>query len=200
MAARKKTTRKKAARRKAPARRSAGHQPERTRLAVGTLLAMFADYNPRTMKAHDFEALKQSLRDHDCIQEIVVNRRSRARGWPADATPTVVGGHQRIRAAKALDFKTLPVVYVDLDETAEKLLNVQLNRTGGHFEPEGLAELLRGVKAAGADLAASGLSTGELDALLEKSARRAAGEAQGRGRTRQQHECPECGHKWTATD
>ncbi len=41
-------------------------------------------------------------------------------------------GHQRVKAAEASGIEELPVVYVDLDDAAEKQLNIALNRiTGG---------------------------------------------------------------------
>ncbi len=76
-----------------------------------------ADYNPRNIGELNFNALKKSLEKFGMPQPIIVNRRS----------GVIVGGHQRLKAAKDLGWESVPVVYVDLSEPQEKALNVSLN-------------------------------------------------------------------------
>ena len=48
----------------------------------------------------------------------------------------IVGGHQRVRAARELGYKIVPVVHVCLPPDEERLLNLALNRTpSGREEP-----------------------------------------------------------------
>jgi DNA modification methylase len=54
----------------------------------------------------------------------------------AERRNIIIGGHQRYRAAKDLGYKTVPVVYVDLDEARERELNLRLNRNTGEFDLE----------------------------------------------------------------
>jgi ParB-like chromosome segregation protein Spo0J len=48
----------------------------------------------------------------------------------ANRDGTVIGGHQRIKAAERLGIPELPVIYVDLPKEKEKPLN-QVGRDGG---------------------------------------------------------------------
>ena len=87
-------------------------QPES--IATAALLGMGASYNPRRIDPDQLLALRRSLRTFGAIEPVVANRR----------TGRIVGGHQRVRAAEAEGFETLPVVWVDLDETGERQLNL----------------------------------------------------------------------------
>lgn len=44
--------------------------------------------NPRQISTHDFASLERSLKEFDCVEPIVVNRRDKQ----------IIGGHQRFRA------------------------------------------------------------------------------------------------------
>ena len=91
-----------------------------------------AEYNPRQMGDKQRLALEQSLDEFGFVQPIVVNER----------TGLVVGGHQRLQAALALDHKEVPVVYVDLTEEREKALNVALNKISGDWDYPALIDVL----------------------------------------------------------
>ena len=78
---------------------------------------MGATYNPRQMPESEMLSLRKSLREFGAVQPIIVNER----------TNTIVGGHQRVRAAALEGMETLPVVYVDLDPDKERSLNLALN-------------------------------------------------------------------------
>ncbi len=75
----------------------------------------------------------------------------------------LVGGHQRLKAATHLGWKTVPVVYVDLTDAEEKALNVTLNNTRitGYFT-DGLQPLLDEIQAELGDVAFSDLKLEEL--------------------------------------
>src|SRR5262245_32133502 len=103
---------------------------------------MGAPYNPRTMPAHELDALSRSMRQFGPVQPIVVNLR----------TGRIVGGHRRVKAAAAEGIATLPVVHVDLDDPSEKQLNLALNRIGGVFDTGAVAALLAELERGGLDL------------------------------------------------
>jgi hypothetical protein len=96
-----------------------------------------AKYNPRTITDTAFAGLKESLKKFGMPQPLVVNKRNNV----------LVSGHQRLKAAEALQWQTVPVVYVDLSPAEEKALNVTLNNQAisGTFT-EGLQELLQEIK------------------------------------------------------
>ncbi len=125
-------------------------------VATEALAGMAAPFNPRTISGHDLDALRRSLRFFGTVEPIVVNRRS----------GHIVGGHQRVKAAQAEGIDEMPVVYVDLDDPAEKQLNVALNRIHGEWDESKLEEILADLKTAGADLALTGFTEEELDELL----------------------------------
>src|ERR1039458_6918452 len=109
---------------------------------VSKLIGMGAPYNPRRIAPEQLAALRRSLRTFGVVEPVVANRRS----------GRIVGGHQRVRAAEAEGIETLPVVWVDLDETGERQLNLALNRISGEWDEPALAALLEELGAAGLDL------------------------------------------------
>lgn len=91
-----------------------------------------AAYNPRRISPVEFEKLKDSIRRNGFVEPAVVNRDG-----------TIVGGHQRVKAAQALGMGMIPCVRVDLDRDAERALNLALNRISGEWDEAALAEVLR---------------------------------------------------------
>jgi DNA modification methylase len=88
--------------------------------------------NPRIMPASEMESLCRSIRQWGMVEPLVVRR----------ADHMVIGGHQRLEAAKALGMIKVPVVFVDVDEHQAKALNIALNKIHGHWDLPKLAELL----------------------------------------------------------
>jgi hypothetical protein len=123
-----------------------------------------ADYNPRRMADDQMASLMRSLREFGWVEPVVVNTR----------TGLIVGGHQRVEAAKRLLDATkgkgrdrwakVPVVYVDLDAGKERALNVALNKISGEFDYPKLAELLQSLDVD--DMALTGFTPDDLDAML----------------------------------
>lgn len=124
------------------------------------LAAMAAPYNPRKMAPRELEALRASLRAFGVVQPIVVNRNG----------PRIVGGHQRVQAAMAEGLEALPVVWVDLDPSQERQLNLALNRIAGEWDEAALAGVLEELRAAGASLDLTGFGGREIDRLLRAMA------------------------------
>src|SRR5437899_8582356 len=89
-----------------------------------------ADYNPRRISDAEMQSLKRSIQRFGFVDPVVVNRR-RGKRWDAsERAAVIVGGHQRVRAARELGHRSVPVVYVDLPPDDEKLLNLALNKIG----------------------------------------------------------------------
>jgi hypothetical protein len=84
----------------------------------------FAEYNPREITEHDFEALKSSIKEFGFVEPVVANKSNRQ----------IIGGHMRVRAALELGLEKVPVVWVELDEVRAKILNLSLNRISGRWD------------------------------------------------------------------
>lgn len=128
-----------------------------------------APYNPRKdLKPSDaeYQKLKRSLAEFSCVEPLVWNERS----------GNLVGGHQRLKVMVAeFGAKTIQVSVVDLDDGAEKRLNLALNKVGGEWDPGRLAELLLDLRSAEAEMGATGFGDAEIESLI------AAGEAADKG-------------------
>ena len=113
--------------------------------------------NPRRISDAELEALTRSIGEFGFLDPVIARREDR----------TVIGGHQRLLAARRLGMKTVPVVLVDLTLEQSRLLNVALNKISGSWDDELLARLLADLKPIdGIDLTLTGFEEDELDKLL----------------------------------
>jgi ParB-like chromosome segregation protein Spo0J len=122
-----------------------------------------AKYNPRKdLKPTDAEyiKLKNSVEHFGYVEPIIVNKRNM----------TVVGGHQRLKVLKDLGYKDIEVVYVDLNDTDEKALNIALNKISGDWDAEKLEDLLRDLSLSpDFDVELTGFTNEEIDKLFNGS-------------------------------
>jgi len=126
-------------------------------------------WNPReTLQPgeHEYEAIKSSLNEFGLVQPLVYNVRSKQ----------LVGGHQRRQVMLDQGITEAQVVEVDLDEAAERKLNIQLNGTG-RWDSSKLAALLQEMQGSQIDLSTLGFSPDRLDALLNPPDKSAAAKA-----------------------
>ena len=90
-------------------------------------------YNPRTWSKDAIEQLKKSITKFGLVDPILAN------GAP-NRKNIVIGGHFRLRVAKDLGYKSVPVVYVSIpDLKREKELNLRLNKNTGDWDWDLLA-------------------------------------------------------------
>src|SRR5687767_12965303 len=114
--------------------------------------------NPRGIPDQQLEALTRSLKEFGFVQPALARRDDK----------TVIGGHQRLLAARRLGYKTVPVIFLDLSIEQSRLLNLGLNKISGEWDQELLARLLADLKPIeDIDLALSGFSEDELEKLLK---------------------------------
>ena len=114
--------------------------------------------NPRRISDQELETLTRSIREFGFIDPIIARREGKM----------VIGGHQRLLAARKLGYKTVPVVLVDLTADQAHLLNIALNKISGSFDQELLARLLGELKQVpDIDLSLSGFGDDELKKLLK---------------------------------
>lgn len=94
----------------------------------------FAEYNPRKWDKIKMEQLKTSLEKFGLVDPLIVNSASNRKN-------VVIGGHFRLKIAKELGFKEVPVVYVNIPNIEqEKELNIRLNKNTGDWDYKLLAE------------------------------------------------------------
>lgn len=91
-----------------------------------------AEYNPRQMTEKQIKDLTESIKEFGLVDPLIVNSHKGREN-------VVVGGHQRLKIALQEGFKTIPVVYIDLDEKSEQKLNLRLNRNLGEWNYDLLA-------------------------------------------------------------
>ena len=88
--------------------------------------------NPRTISEKDLADLECSLEHFGVVDPIVVRR----------ADNVVIGGHQRLAAARKLGLSHMPAVFLDISEADARLLNLALNKIGGDWDERKLALVL----------------------------------------------------------
>lgn len=94
----------------------------------------FAEYNPRSATKKEAAELKKSLERFGFVEPVVVNSDPKRKN-------VIIGGHFRVRTAKDLGLKEVPVHYIKIsDEKKERELNLRLNKNLGHWNAELLVE------------------------------------------------------------
>lgn len=116
-----------------------------------------ASYNPRHIDDDEMRSLKRSLKQFGFVDPAIIRKKDKM----------IIGGHQRIAAAKELGLETVPVIFMDVTANDAKLLNVALNKISGDWDDVKLANLLKELKYdSSVDELLTGFSEEELDTLL----------------------------------
>lgn len=127
-----------------------------------------AEYNPREIAKHEFNSLKKSIVEFGFVEPVVVNEHiCDACG---DRRLVIVGGHQRIAAAKELGITEVSAAKVDMHIEQEKKLNLALNRIQGEWNEDRLAEIIHELYSLPQiDLSATGFTAAEIDKFLDRA-------------------------------
>src|SRR3989344_4416263 len=113
------------------------------------------EYNPRKWSSEQKKQLKESITRFGCVDPLLANN---AKG----RENVVLGGNFRLEVLKELDYKEVPVVYVNIpDLEREKELNIRLNKNSGEFDFVMLKDFNEEF------LADVGFTTEELDSIFE---------------------------------
>lgn len=112
--------------------------------------------NPRRISEPELESLTRSIGEFGFVDPIIARRANRR----------VIGGHQRLTAARKLGLATVPVVFLDLTEEQAHLLNIGLNKISGDWDDELLARMLADLEPV-ADVTLTGFSEDELAKLMK---------------------------------
>ena len=87
-----------------------------------------ATYNPRQISTKQYKDLKESIKKFGLVDPIIENKDN-----------TEVGGHQRLKICKELKHIEIDCVVLDLSKEEERELNIRLNKSGGEFDMDILA-------------------------------------------------------------
>ena len=113
--------------------------------------------NPRRISDEELDALERSLRQFGFVQPVLARREDQ----------TVIGGHQRLVAARRLGLTSVPVTWLDISLEQARLLGLALNKISGTFDDTLLARLLADLQASPElDLTLSGFDDEEVRDLV----------------------------------
>ena len=113
--------------------------------------------NPRRISEEELDALERSLRQFGFVQPVLARREDR----------TVIGGHQRLVAARRLGLTSVPVTWLDVTVEQARLLGLALNKISGTWDDALLARLLADLQTLpDVDLSLSGFGEDEIKDLL----------------------------------
>ena len=93
---------------------------------------IFAEYNPRQLTKDQYKHLKDSIDRFGLVDPIIVNKNKLRKN-------IIIGGHQRVKVAKDMNIKEVPVIELDLTYDRERELNVRLNKNSGEWDFDILA-------------------------------------------------------------
>jgi len=123
-------------------------------------LLNLAKYNPRKdLKPEDIEyqKIKRSIKEFGYVDPIIVNK-----------DMTVIGGNQRLKVLKELDYKKVDCVVLDLDKIKEKALNIALNKIEGEWDLTKLKDLLLEIDTGEIDMDITGFEYSELEEIMTR--------------------------------
>jgi len=113
--------------------------------------------NPRQISDGEMKKLRRSIKEYGFVDPAIVQKGSNM----------IIGGHQRIEAAKLEGIKTVPVVYLDgISDERAWMLNVALNKISGEWDWPKLGDLIGELDTGDIDLELTGFDENELEGLL----------------------------------
>jgi DNA modification methylase len=92
-----------------------------------------ATYNPRQISTKQYNDLKESIERFGLVDPIIVNE------YFTENYYIVIGGHQRLKICKELGYKDIGCIVLNLNKEQERELNIRLNKSGGEFDMDILA-------------------------------------------------------------
>ncbi len=102
------------------------HQNQIVEVAINELKP--SEYNPRSWSKKTIQELTDSVRTFGLVDPILANSAPGRKN-------VVIGGHFRLKVAKDLKYKTVPVLYLNIpDLEKEKELNIRLNKNVGAWD------------------------------------------------------------------
>lgn len=115
--------------------------------------------NPRRITRAELNKLIRSIKEFGFVDPVIVNKHK-------NRYNIIIGGHQRVEAAKKMKLRTVPVTYVDLPESKEHLLNIALNEISGEWDDTKLYLLLKELQEKDIDLTLTGFDEALIDEIM----------------------------------
>jgi len=149
-------------------------------------------FNPRNWRIHPLsqqDALKGVLEEVGWVQQVIVNKR----------TGNLIDGHLRCQLAAREGNTTIPVVYVDLEETEEDLILSTLDPIGAMAatDKQKLDELFRDIQSDNENIQKLITEIGAKEGIIPPDFEPVGIDEQGRLDEKAKVTCPECGHEFT---
>lgn len=92
------------------------------------------EYNPKKMTEKEEKDLEKSITEFGIVDPLIVNKAKGRKG-------IIIGGHQRYKIYKKLNYKKVPVVWIDVpDIEKEKELCLRLSKNTGSWDWDLLAK------------------------------------------------------------
>ena len=113
--------------------------------------------NPRRISEGQIEALTRNIQTYGFVQPVLARKEDKK----------VIGGHQRLVAARRLGYQTVPTIFLDISLKEARLLGLGLNKISGDWDQELLARLLADLSTEEVDLPLFGFEDGEVAKLLK---------------------------------
>jgi len=112
--------------------------------------------NPRKITPEELEKLKRSISEFGFVEPVVI-----------DEEYKLIGGHQRIKAARDLSYtaKIPAIVISGYSEIEKKALNIALNKLSGTWDITLLTDWLHNIKLEGLDFTLTGFTLPDLQDL-----------------------------------
>ena len=141
--------------------------------------------HPANPREGDIGAIAESIRLNGWFGTIVAQR----------STRHVLAGNHRLEAARLLGFETVPVFWVDVDDTTARRMLLADNRTSdlALYDIDALASLLTDIAGTG-DLSGTGFDGDDLDAII--AAAQPSPPPWDEPPPPRFHKCPSCGYGW----
>lgn len=121
--------------------------------------------NPRRITKSELNKLVRSIKEFGFVDPVIVNRHK-------DRYNIIIGGHQRVEAAKKLGFKEVPVTYVELDHDREHLLNIALNEISGDWDDQKLYDIIKELQDKNLDITLTGFDEALIDEIISANTER----------------------------
>jgi DNA modification methylase len=134
-------------------------KPEDLRIEYVSISSLNADpTNPRTISEEELAKLERSIAENGFVEPVIVSNEG----------SVIIAGHQRVKAAARLGIRNVPVVVIDIDVAASKLLNIALNKISGEFDVDMLEQFFAEIDANFSDIDAtlSGFDQIDIDGFL----------------------------------
>ena len=144
-----------------------------------------SEYNPRKISEQELDKLVRSIKKFGFLEPIIVNKDN-----------SIIGGHQRVKAANLIGMQEVPAIRIDLSENLAKALNLALNKISGEWDEDKLYDLLKDIQEREVDLLNFiGFDDEDVLKILNRNIKEDS-EPEFDENIDVKNKCPKCGYEW----